>query len=210
MEIKELLNNPNTAPFSRIKYVRELSEEEIVQFLNGLFLQTVESKDSGDWEALSSYLEQWEAKLMLPRAQRYIAKPYESIPWASLRKPIGESRVALLTTGGLYVEGQPPFNVGPEGDISFREIPIDTPLQDFRVIHRAYDTSGPKEDVGCIYPIQQLKQMVREGLVGEIAPMNFAFMGYIPKPEELMRETAPQVAQLLKEAHVDAVVIGST
>src|SRR2546430_7192400 len=31
------------------------------------------------------------------------------IPWTPLRKPVSEARIALMTSGGLNVEGQEPF-----------------------------------------------------------------------------------------------------
>ncbi|MBI2861927.1 MAG: hypothetical protein HYX89_03810, partial [Chloroflexi bacterium] len=49
-----------------------------------------------------------------------------------------------------------------------------------------------------------------DGVIGEFAEVNYGFMGFIPKPQGLIEETAPEVARRLKEAKVDAVIIGTT
>ena len=42
---QELLDNPGTAAFSRIKYLRRLgTEDQIKEFLSGLFLAAFEGK----------------------------------------------------------------------------------------------------------------------------------------------------------------------
>jgi D-proline reductase (dithiol) PrdB len=53
----------------------------------------------------------------------------EGIPWTPLRKPLSECTVALVTTAGVHLKGQKPFDMSdPDGDPSFREIPGNTPL----------------------------------------------------------------------------------
>ena len=53
----------------------------------------------------------------------------EPVPWTPLAKPLNESRVALVTTAGIYVKGsEPPFDAEREkrepmwGDPTFRRI----------------------------------------------------------------------------------------
>jgi len=113
-----------------------------------------------------------------------------------------------LTTGGVYVEGQEPFDTG--GDWSYREIPLDTPLEQMRVAHTHYDTTGVAEDVDSVFAVHRLQEMVGEGMVGEALTPTYSFMGYIPEPSGLMEVPGPEVAGRLKEAKVDGVVIGTT
>ena len=56
LDISDLLANPNTAPYSRIKYLPRFgSDDQIADFLKGLFEKAVEGKYSGDWDSLSDY-----------------------------------------------------------------------------------------------------------------------------------------------------------
>ena len=54
------------------------------------------------------------------------------------------------------------------------------------------------------------QEMEKDGLVGEVAEIAYGFMGFIPQPEGLVQESAPEVAKLLRQAGVDAVLIGTT
>ena len=97
-----------------------------------------------------------------------------------------------------------------EGDWSYREIPLDTPLEDFRVAHSHYDTNGVAEDVDSVFAIHRLQQLAEEGIVGEAHSPTFSFMGYIYDVAGLIEVTAPEVAQRLKNEEVDGAVIGTT
>ncbi|MBI4278192.1 MAG: hypothetical protein HY660_07020 [Armatimonadetes bacterium] len=207
--IAALVKNPNTAPFSRIKYIgRYLSEEEIAAFFNGLWVRAVECRDAGNWEGLAAYLEEYEEEAMRRFAARLTFLQSQGIPWAPLGKPLRSCRVALVTTGGFYVEGQEPY--APEDDVSWREIPRATPQERIRILHRGYDISGPQQDVNCVFPLHRFEELEAEGVVGEVAAVHYSFMGLIRNPEPLVRETAPAVARRLKEAAVDAVFLTST
>jgi hypothetical protein len=52
-----------------------------------------------------------------------------------------------------------------------------------------------------------LKSMAETGLIGSVAPRHFSFMGSIAAPGRLIANTAPQVARILLEDEVDAVLL---
>ena len=45
-----------------------------------------------------------------------------------------------------------------------------------------------------------------DGVIGSVSPSNFSFMGSIPAPGRLIAQSAPEVARLLAEVAVDAVL----
>ena len=150
LDIRGLLANPETAPFSRLKYLARASDKDVVGFFNQLFNLAAVAKDNGDWSPVEQFLDVWEDLLTLR------LKPpmsYDTTPWTPFTKPLSESRIAVLTTGGIYIEGRPPFDV--EGDWSFREVPLNTPLDRFRVAHTHYDTQGVAEDVDTVFAIHR-------------------------------------------------------
>ena len=58
MGLKDLLENPRTAPFSRLKYLQRFaSEEEVAEFLNGLFNVAAEARYGGHWDLLEAFLD---------------------------------------------------------------------------------------------------------------------------------------------------------
>ncbi len=209
MELKELLSNPGTAAFSRIKYLSSYgSEEQIARFINDLFLKAVECKYKGDWEGLYTFLEQWEDVGIGLQFQSMSIPDTQGIPWAPLDKPLDRCRIALITTGGVYIEGQEPYS--KSNDPSYREIPRDTPKDLLRIWHPGYDTGPATEDINCIFPIDVFKEMEGEGVIGGLAQTNYSFMGLIRDTEPLINETAPEVSSRLKEAGIDAAFLAST
>lgn len=208
MELKDLLENPGTAAFSRIKYLQRFGyDDQIAEFINGLFLVATESKHQGFPDMLTAYLERWEDVAIDLQFRGMTIPTDESIPWAGLDKPLDRCRIALVTTGGVYLERQTPFDTG---DATHRPIPWDAPKDRLRIWHPGYDTGPARNDINCIFPVDRFKELEAEGVIGELAATNYSFMGLIHDTEHLASETAPEVGRLLSEAGVDAVFLSAT
>jgi len=62
---------------------------------------------------------------------------FDSSPWTPLKIPVRKSKIAFVTTGGIYTADQDPFDMtDPDGDSTFREIPADTKESQLRVSHK--------------------------------------------------------------------------
>ncbi len=209
MELKDLLQNPGTAAFSRLKYLpRFASDEQMAEFINGLFIAATESKYSGDWEQLWEYLDRWDDIGIGLQFEGLSIPEYDGIPWAELRKPLDQCKIALVTTGGVFLEGQTPYT--ETDDPTSREISRNAGRGHFRIWHPGYDHGPANEDINCIFPIDRFRELEAEGVIGELAETSYSFMGLIRTTEPLMNETAPDVARRLKEDGVDAVFLAST
>lgn len=211
-ELRDILRSPRGIAFSRVRYVSTYgTEEQRADFLRGLYLKTVEARDTGRWEEVAAYLDEWETWAMDAFGSTAAVPAVEGIPWSPVRKPLSESRVALVTTGGIYVEGQEPYDLDKQGgDFSFREIPRDARREDLRVKHRGYDITGPEADINCVYPLHRFQELEADGIIGELASTGYSFMGLINNTAGLMEETAPEVARRLLEAEVDVAFITAT
>lgn len=130
----------------------------------------------------------------------------EPVPWTPLRKPLSRCRVALVTTTGVHLQAQKPFDVeAKEGDPSWRELPSSTPLEEYRISHTHYDHSDADQDINCVFPISRVKEMVASGQLGSLADANYGFMGFI-KDLEKLKENARAVARALLEQGVDVAL----
>jgi D-proline reductase (dithiol) PrdB len=205
IEIKDLVANPQTTPFSRLKYLSRASEEDVTRFFNQLFNLAALARENNNWDVVDVFLEQWEETLSLG-----LRPPisYDTTPWVPFTKPLSKARIATLSTGGIYIQSQPPFNT--DGDWSYRVISLDTTLDQFRVAHTHYDTEGIAEDIDAVLPIHRLLELEADGIIGQAQDPTFSFMGYIPDPSGLIEATGPEVGERLKEEGVDGVVIGTT
>jgi D-proline reductase (dithiol) PrdB len=120
-------------------------------------------------------------------------------------RPLEECRLALVTTGGVHLPEQPRFDIDdPRGDCSYREIPGSA--TDLTWTH-AYYRPDEGTDLDSVFPLWTLRELEREGVVGEIGPRHFSFMGAIHDPGPLVGETAPEVAAKLADDRVDAVLL---
>ena len=130
------------------------------------------------------------------------------IPFVPLRKPLNACRVALVTTGGLYRSGDLPFDdAHPQGDASFRVLSDDVGPKDLHVAHSHYDHRHVDEDPSVMFPLTMLHDLVDTGVIASTAARHFSFMGFITRPLRLMMDTAPEVAQSLRDQDVDIVLL---
>ena len=128
------------------------------------------------------------------------------IPWTPIGKAVDKSRVAIVTTAGVHLKDQTPFDMkDPLGDPTFREIPDAAPLDDIRITHDYYDHTDAEKDINIVFPVERLREAVAAGEAGSVAPLHFSFMGHIDGEyvETLYNETAPAVAAKLKENGTD-------
>ena len=134
----------------------------------------------------------------------------DPVPVAQLRKPLCESRVALVTTAGLVPPGGSPFDPDVRGgDVSYRIIAADADLARVTEQHRSssFDHSGIAKDRNVAFPLHRLRELSRERIIGEVAPRHLSFMGSITAPGRLVRDTAPQAAALLEADGVDVALL---
>jgi D-proline reductase (dithiol) PrdB len=127
-----------------------------------------------------------------------------------LRKPLRDCMVALVTTAGLSLPDQSPFDVSKKrGDTSFRELPADISPQILEMNQRSgsFDHTGVLRDRNLVFPLDRLRELQERKEIGVIAPHHYSFMGSIISPAQLMKETAPEVAQCLKADAVDVVLL---
>ena len=143
-------------------------------------------------------------------ARRHRFVEATGVPWAQVTKPVRESAIALVTTAGVHLRSDPPFDMDdPEGDASMREIPSGVDPRRLTITHKYYDHSAADRDINVVLPLDRLRELVAEGRVGGIAPRVYSFMGHIDGRHlaTLIEETAPAVAGRLRADLADAVVL---
>ena len=128
-----------------------------------------------------------------------------------LRKPLGQSRVAIVTTAapfdpargdqgpGAKYNGGAKFYSVYDGDTS--------KTHDLRISHIAYDrlhTSA--DDSGTWFPLPQLRRLASEGRIGEVAPRFFG--APTNRSHRVTIETdAPEILARCRDDKVEAAVL---
>ena len=143
---------------------------------------------------------------------RYAPRPDDPTTTAMtpMHKPLAACRVALISTAGLSLPDQAPFDVTVKmGDSSFREFPADISPQLLEMHQRswAFDQTGILRDRNLAFPLDRLREMLERGEIGAIAPHHYSFMGSIVGPSKLIKQSAPEVARRLAADAVDVVLL---
>ncbi len=130
----------------------------------------------------------------------------DSIPFVKLNKPLSSARGVLITTGGIHLADQPPFDMETsDGDPTYREIPGSTAPEQITITHKYYDHRDADADLNVIFPLAHFRDLVSRGVIGSLAPRHFGFMGHIEGDlvTTLTQRTAPEVAAKLRADGVD-------
>ncbi len=139
-------------------------------------------------------------------AQNFNAIKSETIPWTLLSKPLSECKIALLTTGGVHLKNDIPFNMkDKDGDPSFRRIPSSIDPKELTITHDYYNHTDADKDINLVLPIETLRDAQQKGLIGKTSKFFYSFMGHIDNHHinRLVEKTAVDVSLELKKEKVD-------
>ena len=145
-------------------------------------------------------------------------KPYEwahyvDAPFAKLEKPLGESRIGLVTTAAPY---QP--EAGDQGPWSaynakakFYEVYSGDTSEDhdLRISHIGIDRKHTsQEDSGTWFPLPMLRRMANEGRIGEVAP-RFHGAPTNRSHRTTIEVDAAEIVSRVQEDQADAVILAA-
>jgi D-proline reductase (dithiol) PrdB len=134
----------------------------------------------------------------------------EPVPWTPLRRPLAESKLALLSSAGFVMPGQEPFDAAQRGgDPSFREIPADADPSSLVDSHRSqtFDHGGMRRDANLAFPLDRARELVTSGRIGSLTRHHLSFMGGITGPGHLVKQTAPAAVRRLVADGVDVALL---
>jgi len=124
-------------------------------------------------------------------------------PWVP-GPPLSRRHVCIISTAGLQRRGDRPFE-GMTGD--YRVIPGDIKAGDLVMSHIStnYDRTGFQQDWNLVFPLDRLRELDAEGIIGAVADYHYSFMGAADPAE--MEQAARNLAALLKGDDVDAALL---
>jgi glycine/betaine/sarcosine/D-proline reductase family selenoprotein B len=136
---------------------------------------------------------------------------YVAAPFQPLRKPLKQSRIAIITTAAPYDPDRGDQGPGAKynGGAKFYKVyDGDTAkTHDLRISHIAYDrVHTTAEDSGTWFPLPHLVRLAREGRIGAIAPRFFG--APTNRSQRVTIETdAPEILARCRTDAVDAAVL---
>ncbi len=157
----------------------------------------------------------------LPRSFRPLyegrgAFPGEESPvWAPFENRLADSRIALLTSAGIYMKAsQSTFDLDREqanpewGDSTWRSIPATAGSDDIAVAHLHINDEDVLADPEIALPMRGLAELAEQGIVGGAVANHVAVMGYQDRGlEEWRRKTAPEIVEHLREQGAGGLIL---
>jgi D-proline reductase (dithiol) PrdB len=146
------------------------------------------------------------------------AKPIageEEPVWTPFTGRLRDARLALVTSAGLYVEGeQPPFDVERErrepawGDPTHRVLPAAIKPGQLGMAHLHVNPTDILEDHNVALPTDVLTDLEADGVIAGQTAHHASVMGYQAAGLEVWRtETAPAIVAMLRDEGADGVVL---
>lgn len=135
------------------------------------------------------------------------------IPWTPLQKPLSALRFSLMTSAGISLKTDLPFDMEREkkeptwGDPTMRELPKTTGEAEIDVNHLHINTDYIKQDLNVMLPLARFREFEQEGVIGSLAPTCYSYYGFQLDPRFLLEETMPKVAAKMKQEAVEAVLL---
>jgi D-proline reductase (dithiol) PrdB len=136
---------------------------------------------------------------------------YVDAPFQPLRKPLGQSRIAIITTAAPFDPARGDQGPGAKynGGAKFYSVyDGDTATShDLRISHIAYDrVHTTAEDSGTWFPLPQLLNFTRERRIGDVAPR---FLGApTNRSQRVTIDTdAPEILARCRTDGIDAAVL---
>ncbi len=120
--------------------------------------------------------------------------------------------IALVTDGGLVPEGNPD-NIEPGRPTRFTTIPIagvdSLDADKYDAVHSGYDTAIANRDPNRLVPLDTMRDLEREGVIGKLHEFVHSTGGAHAAVENATN-IGQDIAQRLKAAGVTGVILTST
>src|SRR5262249_33221832 len=107
------------------------------------------------------------------------------------------------STGGVHLKSDPPFNLN--GDPTYRVIPKEARPADLTISHQAYDRTDALRDINLVFPIERLRELESEHVIGRLAGQHYGF-GLMGSARGLM-PAIKEVGRRLSGAGVDLALL---
>ena len=132
----------------------------------------------------------------------------ETAPFTSLRRSTPMLNLGLISSAGAYLDGTEPFDTTlASGDLSIREIPTDLQASDLQFAARGYDSTAVQQDMNVQLPLDRLREMEANRVIGQLNPVFWSFCGFIPDASGFVEQSVPKLIARLQYYDVQAALL---
>jgi D-proline reductase (dithiol) PrdB len=129
-------------------------------------------------------------------------------PFTPLQRALPMLNLALITSAGAYIDGTEPFDLeSKDGDLNFREIPVEVEAEDLLYSAKGYDVTAVKTDRNSQIPVDRLMEYEANGVIGKLNNVWWSLSSYIPNAALVASDLAPRIADRLVHYEVQAALL---
>ena len=129
---------------------------------------------------------------------------FEPGPWR-LPPPLKDCTVAIVSTAGLHRRSDPPF---APGSVDFRLIDGDVDWSEIVMSHISanFDRSAFQVDPNVVFPLDRLRELAADGVIGGVSQWHYSFMGALPFLT-MFEDAGVETGRLLAADGVDVALL---
>jgi D-proline reductase (dithiol) PrdB len=129
-------------------------------------------------------------------------------PFWPARRALPMLNLALVSSAGAYIDGTDPFDTSTaDGDFTFREIPVEIQPEELRFAARGYDPTAIQSDNNSQLPLSRLFEFESNGIIGQLNPVFWSCVGFIPDAGRLAEEMVPRLVERIERYEVQAALL---
>lgn len=129
-------------------------------------------------------------------------------PFTPVRRALPMLNLGLISSAGAYINGTDAFELqSKDGDLSYREIPIEVDAVDLKYAAKGYDAGSVIKDRNAQIPIDRLMEYQANAVIGGLNSVWWSVSSYIPNAKRVAEELGPQIAERLHRYDVKAALL---
>ncbi|MEP6944382.1 MAG: hypothetical protein ABJA02_00575 [Acidobacteriota bacterium] len=128
-------------------------------------------------------------------------------PFTPMKRALPMLNLGLISSAGGYIDGTEPFDLeAKDGDLSYREIPVEVEESDLRYVAKGYNTSDVLQDRNSQIPVDRLTEYQENAVIGGLSGVWWSVSSFIPNASRVATELAPAIAERLHRYDVKAAL----
>jgi D-proline reductase (dithiol) PrdB len=128
-------------------------------------------------------------------------------PFTPLKRALPLLNIALISAAGAYITGTEPFDLeSRDGDVTFREIPVEVGPSDLTYAAKGYDPAAIREDRNCQIPIERLLEYQANAVIGQLNNVWWSVSSFTPNAVRVAEELTPALIERLIRYEVRAAL----
>ena len=128
-------------------------------------------------------------------------------PFTPLKRALPLLNLALISSAGAYINGTEAFDLeAKDGDLTYREIPVEVGAADLKYAAKGYDTAAVLADRNSQIPIERLREYQENAVVGQLNNVWWSVSPFIPNAVRVADELGPSLVERLRRYEIHAAL----